>query len=97
MTQEEREAKLKEMMSDAKTHEDQSFERALASRRRDEKESDEMAARATKDSEADKASFIKDMNKNLYASGKESLEERIGKLKHQRQKGSTEMHSFLKR
>lgn len=42
------------------------------------------------------AGFIKDLNKEIFA-GKETLEERLAKNKHYRQKGNTEMHSFLSR
>ena len=46
--------------------------------------------------EEHKASFLKDMDKDLY-SGKESLEERMGKYKNSRQRGNSDRHSFLKR
>jgi hypothetical protein len=40
------------------------------------------------------ATFIQSLNKDLY-SGEQSLEERLQKGRHTRQKGATELHGFL--
>ena len=57
------------------------------------KEEEDYLARG--DPNEEKATFIKDMNKNLYNNDKETLEGRLGKYKHYRQKGNSDRHSFL--
>ncbi len=95
LTLEERQAKLNEMQADAQVHEDAKLERVRANARQQKLEAEEDSERKA---DASHASFIKDMNKNLY-SGKETLEARLKKYQHYRQKGgdATAADTFMRR
>lgn len=95
MTEEERQKRLREMMSDAETHDQAALMRVKQHNSTEQQEENEYKARAK--SPERRAEFIENMNKKLYASGEESIEDRLSKYKHYRQKGNTEYHSFLKR
>jgi hypothetical protein len=90
-------AKLKEMENDAEAHEDAKLERLRDAGIRQKKEEQEELGRKANASEA---SFIQDMNKNLYsADGNEDLEGRLKKYQHYRQKGgdATSAETFMTR
>jgi len=94
LSAEEKQQKLNEMMADAEVHEKVAFERAIHARRTDAHEERQYFARDTSPSR--KAGFISDLNKAVYfSSNTDSLEDRIQKFKHHRQKGNVEHHEFL--
>jgi len=98
LTREERLAKLREMQDDAEAHEDAKLDRVRKAKKRAMKEEKEDKSKRNKSPEASSASFIRQMNKQIY-SGRESLEERLKKNKHYRQKGGDAMNaeSFMSR
>lgn len=93
MTEEERKQKLADMQGDAEVHEKDALERLVAHRKL-VKQEDEAFTAKDRSGDSDKASFIKDMNKDLFNEGS-SLEQRLQKNRHYRQKGSTDNHKFL--
>mmetsp|Transcript_33307 Transcript_33307/g.61929 ORF Transcript_33307/g.61929 Transcript_33307/m.61929 type:complete len:455 (-) Transcript_33307:457-1821(-) len=83
LTREERLAKLREMQEDAEAHEDAKLDRVRKAKKQAMKEE---AMDKDRESEAQNASFIKKMNKEVYG-GSETLQERLKKHQHYRQKG----------
>jgi len=81
------------MMADGEKHDKESFERMLKAKKKDEKEEKELLSRPA--SPTHQAKFLTKINKSLYLDSGESLQDRLEKNKHYRQKGNTEMHKFL--
>jgi len=87
LTAEEKAEKLRRMMEDGEAHDKEQFEKALQARRVDQKEEQEFLSRGDPEH---KANFINKMNKEVYAGGLESMEDRLKKYQHYRQKGNVE-------
>jgi len=81
-------------MADAEQHDEDARSRYRKSKIEEKKEVDEVGKR---ESPTHSARFIKDLHKGLYNSGEESVEDRLKKYRHYRQKGNVEDHAFLTR
>jgi len=88
-------AKLDAMSSAAQKHDAEAIQRMKDARAKDAAELAEIQQRGAPDSNP--AKFVEEMNKKLYTSGEENIEDRLKKYSHYRQKGNTEHHSFMTR
>ena len=91
MSEAEKAARLKEMMSDADAHDKAAWARLQESIAENEREVQE---RLTGSGEH-KASFINKMNKEVYGGSNNDLEDRLAKNKNSRQKGNMAHNRFL--
>lgn len=93
LSQEELQKRLEAMKNDAEEHEKSAIERVRRQREEEKREAEELRARPV--GEEHKAAFLEDMATKVY-SGKETVEDRLKKYAHYRQKGNIEEHGFLK-
>jgi len=91
LTEEEKAKKLAEMMADGEKHDKDEFENLLKARKKAKQEEDEYKKRTGKEESAD---FIRKMNKEVYSSNLETMEDRLKKYQHYRQKGNIDRHDF---
>jgi hypothetical protein len=91
LSEAERARKLAEMMADGDKHDKEAFENLLKARKKDKKEQEEYEARTGKE---ESATFIRKMNKEVYNNSEETVEDRLKKYQHYRQKGNLDRHDF---
>lgn len=95
LSEEERQRRLAEMMAAGEQHDALQREKLAKEREKAKKEEEEYLQRA---GDERKASFIHQLNASIYTgSSSETVEDRLNKYRHYRQKGNVEHHEFLKR